>query len=75
MILDALPGELGRKRVESPLERARDGTLLVRDAHRLPEPAQQAIVRALAFRTGPATDPVPLDVRVVPRVCLLVLSL
>jgi DNA-binding NtrC family response regulator len=51
--------------VASPLERARDGTLLVRDAHRLPEEAQQAIVRALAFRTGPATDPVPLDVRVV----------
>jgi len=37
----------------------------VRDAHRLPAEVQQTLVRALAFRTGPANDPVPLDVRLV----------
>ncbi|MEO7093565.1 MAG: hypothetical protein ABI175_09960, partial [Polyangiales bacterium] len=49
----------------SPLELARDGTMLVRAAHRLPIELQKSIVHALAFRTGPGNDPMPLDLRVV----------
>ena len=49
----------------SPLELSRDGTLLVRAAHRLPAEVQKSIVHALAFKTGPGNDPMPLDLRVV----------
>jgi hypothetical protein len=49
----------------SPLELARDGTLLVLAAHRLPTELQAMLVRALAFHEGPAGDPTPLMLRVV----------
>jgi DNA-binding NtrC family response regulator len=49
----------------SPLELARDGTLLVLSAHRLPAELQAMIVHALAFHEGPAGDPTPLTLRLV----------
>jgi hypothetical protein len=49
----------------SPIELARDGTLLVRTAQKLPREAQRRLIAALAFREGPGPDPAPVDVRVV----------
>ncbi len=62
---EAQTPQLWRDPKRSPLELARDGTLLVRSAHRLPAEVQKSIVSALAFREGPSGDPLPLDLRVV----------
>jgi len=51
--------------VQSPIELARDGTLLVLSANRLEPDAQKALVRALAFHTAPSGDPTPIDLRLV----------
>ncbi len=51
--------------MQSPIELARDGTLLVLSANRLEPEAQKALVRALAFHTAPSGDPTPIDLRLV----------
>ncbi len=48
----------------SPIELARDGTLVVLAAHALPAEAQGLLARALALREGPSGDPTPLGLRV-----------
>lgn len=47
----------------SPIELARDGTLLVLCAHRLDADVQSLLARALAFREGPSGSPEPLALR------------
>jgi transcriptional regulator of acetoin/glycerol metabolism len=49
----------------SPIELARNGTLLVLAASSLPREAQKRLVSALAFHEGPGADPSPVDVRLV----------
>jgi hypothetical protein len=51
--------------VRSPIELARNGTLLVLAAASLPREAQKRLISALAFHEGPGADPSPVDVRVV----------
>ncbi|GAC1351893.1 MAG: hypothetical protein NVSMB1_09330 [Polyangiales bacterium] len=62
---DASDAAVWNHPIASPLEGARNGTLLVRNATRLAAGAQRALLRAIAFHTSPASDPAPLEVRIV----------
>jgi DNA-binding NtrC family response regulator len=49
----------------SPIELARDGTLLVTTATALPREAQRRLLQAIALQEGPGPDPRPLDLRLI----------